>query len=86
MKSKVLTAAAVLLVVILGIAFQWRYDEAPNLYGRKELVRTNRFTGEVQRLSRTGGWVNSSSTSDRKPDPAATPLPSDHPYADIVNK
>ena len=66
MRSRVLAVAAVLLVVMLGVAFQWRYDEVA-FYGRKQLIRTNRFTGSVQRLSSTGGWYAASNAPTSTP-------------------
>ena len=68
MRTKVLSVAALLLVVMIGFAFQWRYDEVV-LGGRKQLVRTNRFTGNIQRLSEYG-WLPEKSTSYTSP---ATP-------------
>lgn len=79
MRTKVLAVAAVLLVVMLGVAFQWRYDEVQLPHsGRKQLVRTNRYTGEVQRLSSHGGWVSSSAPSEHQPS-VATPAPGSTP-------
>ena len=56
MRTKVLSVAGFVLVVMIGLAVQWRYDEAP-YNGRKMFLRTNRFTGETQRLTESG-WLS----------------------------
>lgn len=65
MRSKVLAAGVVLLVVTLGWAFRWEYSETVvRSGGRKEMVRTNRFTGDSERLTNSG-WLPIGSSSTR---------------------
>jgi hypothetical protein len=66
-KPAILGAVAVALVVLLCIAFQWRYDEikvqGASFGAYREpvktlMIRTNRFTGTSQIFSERHGWVS----------------------------
>ena len=75
MRSKLLAVGGLVLVVMLGVAFQWRYDEVSLGGGREQLVRTNRFTGTVERLGSSGQWYAPSTSRNRvRPQ---LPLPAD---------
>lgn len=64
-------AVGVLAVAVLaggGFMFQWRYDQLPQRtsYGEATvtLLRTNRFTGEVQVFDRRTGWTEAGAIVD----------------------
>ena len=84
MRSKLLAFAAVALVVMMGFAFRWRYDEISTPVYGKQLLRTCRYTGTTERLTRYG-WVSEAASGGQPAAAAPSPLPSSNPYASVVN-
>lgn len=78
-KSLFTLAVVVSLCACVALMLQWRYDHMPQADGNTVLIRTNRFTGNSQKLSKNG-WVNLEyDTLVREP---CTPqeMASDNPY------
>ena len=61
MKRRVAVAALAILLAVFAYAFQWRYDQLPHRLPTGEqqtlLLRTNRFTSEVQVFDARTGWT-----------------------------
>lgn len=83
MKSRLWAVVAFVALVMVGMSLRWRYDEVTTgPYGRKLLVRTCRFTGQLQRFSEYGWLPEKNAVSTL---PAASPPPageSPDPYAE----